>query len=725
MKDKKAQVTIFVIFGLILLIGGVILFYMRADIAEIISEDISVVDEVDTNLRPIKNYVEQCMYDVGLEGFRIIGANGGYLSPMSTNAFRYDYARVDQNDGLMFTEDYFIPYWSYSVDPKDSYWFFQQVRAPSLEDIEQDAKRYLENNLLRCLDNLSDLDYGTDLFIEGVPEVKIQIGEDKILLRTDMPVRIVEDNRVVDEFYTEIPLPFKRYYDVALGVAYSHQQTSFVENMVLALIGYYGRVDSNALPPFFDFKKGYDFVVWSQMDVEMKIKQMMQSYIQTIRFVGAKNSLKLNIDHLDQMEKDFFNKGQINLFNEEYIRDAEISFVYVDAPIYSRVFGKNTDSSTIRPEKYTSSSMIGASTVEHTYKFAYDLTIPVVAELKFDPIFENEEPFVFMVGLESNIRKNLRWIDYAVGNGPIIWDDSFIQYDFGDGVEMTTSELTGLSIPAGQPEKKFFGNEQQFLSGDIVVNIYDDDSMELIEGVSVTIGVGDYASAVIGSTKEQESGEIQFRGKAPLVTNGYLVFDKLGYARQIKKITTREGEDQTMNIRLAPLTTKNVSMRVYDLDVNSYRDLKDNETVIFMISRIDEGDKIVSFSRFLQMGKDSSATLELIPGRYTVDAMLIDGEGVIIPKNCDKECYYDPWPFKTCEYYPDDNIVMQPAMWGGLEFKEEDLFYLSRDNVYGDNELQLSVLRFKTPDCIDGLEDMSKKNALTLQHQTNLLPTFN
>ncbi|MGE0793157.1 MAG: hypothetical protein AB7V77_03200, partial [Candidatus Woesearchaeota archaeon] len=76
------------------------------------------------------------------------------------------------------------------------------------------------------------------------------------------------------------------------------------------------------------------------------------------------------------------------------------------------------------------------------------------------------------------------------------------------------------------------------------------------------------------------------------------------------------------------------------------------------------------------------------------------------------------------EYYPKNDIVMQPSLWGGIEFTEENPIYISKENLYQNNEIVLYLIKPPLPKCVKDLDRMSKTEEYTLQFRSKLLPTY-
>lgn len=727
MNYKKGQVvTFFILLGLFLLAVVAFLIYSRSNVADTNQEEqMAKIKEVDSNLKPIQTYVQQCMFDVGYKGLKLIAENGGYLDPMNTQIFNYNPVDVVDNDGVYLMDGYFVPYWSYSSDAINVLYFTQKTRIPLITDIEILAKKYIEENLLDCLGDLSGLQYSTDLVIEEDPNIQVLITEDNVKIRNDMSIFIEEENRRVNEYYVELNLPFKKYYDVAYLVASEHQQNQYIEKLMLNLISFYSGVNSNKLPPMYANFRGYESVMWNQIDVGNKLRQMMQSYIQLLRVLGSKNSLQFNLEGLSKIEEQLFLASQLAFVNPDYISNAEITFIYNNFPTYSKVSCRRCSDSLIQPSKTEIGSPIGSKDLEWEYDFYYDIVMPVVAEIKFDSIGGNTEPFIFLIGLESNIRKNLMWTDYATGEGYLPWSEDMITESFKIVYNDSVSEEFIEYNETPQSMERLFADENQKISGDITVRVYDANTLNEIEGAIVTVGIQEYSSSTLGATMLQEDNEIKFVGKSPIMYNGFISVEKKDYAKHYQLITTNIDEEQEIIVRLEPEVYKNFSIKVFDMNTGVLRNLTSNESVTIFLEKINRGDSVVKYQEIIQI-TNSTTEGKLIAGEMKLNGMFLDATGFIIPKECKRYCKDTTLGFCTggWEKVPKDDIEVKPSMWGGVEFDENNSIIIPTEKLYEDNIIEFRILKLPTPRCIDDLEIINKIKEITLFNQNVLMPVY-
>ena len=164
--NKKAQVTIFAIIGVIVLITGSLFFYSQTQIEKQIIPDAYLKEKIPAEFDAIKKYVDDCIYKVSVDGLELAGQHGGYISmvdpEISTASFKI-IPEATESDAVIFSDgsNLAIPYW----------WYLQSVndctgecrygsKRPELRDsensIEKQLERYVKKNLKNCINNFED-----------------------------------------------------------------------------------------------------------------------------------------------------------------------------------------------------------------------------------------------------------------------------------------------------------------------------------------------------------------------------------------------------------------------------------------------------------------------------------------------------------------------------------------------------------------------------------------
>lgn len=179
---KKGQITIFIIIGVLLLSGFGAYSYLRQGEAEKVrdSENIPVIS--------IKNSVESCLSEVGVDAILHNSVRGGYFEPVQNS---------------LNISGIFIPLYLDSG----------VLTVPDTNTLQNEISKYVDKNLDSCISNFSYFKEKFGIaFEEGKPATKTLMTEKEVVLNLNYPVRISKAGETInlDRFSTTIKLPFAK-----------------------------------------------------------------------------------------------------------------------------------------------------------------------------------------------------------------------------------------------------------------------------------------------------------------------------------------------------------------------------------------------------------------------------------------------------------------------------------------------------------------------------------
>jgi len=191
--DKKGQVTVFIIVGIILLIAVGMVFYIYGDRLRVGPEVKFDAGQVE----PLKNYVEQCIEREGGEVIKLVSEHGGRIEP----EFGYYYGE-EKVAYLCYTEE-FMPC---------------ENKMPFIrKEIEKEMNAHLAGRIKECVDLDSFKDYEIQ---EGEMKVSTSVGDENVLVVVDYPLTLSKGNSVMsqDKFSHNFKVSLGRLADVASDV---------------------------------------------------------------------------------------------------------------------------------------------------------------------------------------------------------------------------------------------------------------------------------------------------------------------------------------------------------------------------------------------------------------------------------------------------------------------------------------------------------------------------
>lgn len=183
MKEKRGQVTLFVIIAILIVVAGVLFFIFRGEKAESDFEGSLASEEV----MPVKNFVTSCIEKSVKDVVYLIGQGGGYSYPPN---------ELSDVDGFTY---YF----------KDG-----DVYFPKKNVIEKNLEKTLISSIVVCVD---DFNVFLDKEIEdGEINVNAEVFLDKVVFDVNYPIIISKgEERSVFENFGEFIV------DERLGEIYS------------------------------------------------------------------------------------------------------------------------------------------------------------------------------------------------------------------------------------------------------------------------------------------------------------------------------------------------------------------------------------------------------------------------------------------------------------------------------------------------------------------------
>src|SRR3989338_8430497 len=168
--ETKAQVSIFVIFSIVILVAAVLGYYLNTEShKEEIAPGVFIsAKDIPTQIDPVNAFVTQCLDDTAVEGLILIGEHGGYIGIDNPKLSKQSFRPNDdptESDAVAFApgSDFKIPYWWYleSSNNCEGTCRFASKRPPLKNDedsIERQLDRYIEKKLPDCIDSFKSLE---------------------------------------------------------------------------------------------------------------------------------------------------------------------------------------------------------------------------------------------------------------------------------------------------------------------------------------------------------------------------------------------------------------------------------------------------------------------------------------------------------------------------------------------------------------------------------------
>jgi hypothetical protein len=348
--NKKGQITIFIIIGIILLLSVALFIFLRQEITIFRPREV-----VPPELVPVVNFMDNCLNELGTEAARIIGATGGY---------------IDFPDGIKQN-----PLSSLSLAPFDierarvPYWYYEgERRIPTIEFMEDQMNHYIEDRYRECINNLTEFRQQFNITELGriVVRTKLEDENTPIVLNFPLEFSDVLGKRIAKIETRTVTLPFRirRAYTLAKAVMEAEEKDMKLEDITMDLIA----IDPDI--PYSDMEFSCSKKRWNVEDVRNKLKLLLRTNLDEIR-IGNTNFIEV------PEEKPYIFNHYIWYVTDLSYDDLGVSFSYDENwPFY--LYARPNQGAYLESGMQKGLDMISWLCIQ-TWKFTYDIRYPVLA----------------------------------------------------------------------------------------------------------------------------------------------------------------------------------------------------------------------------------------------------------------------------------------------------------------------------------------------------------
>ncbi len=729
--NKKGQVTIFIIIGIIILFtfAGIMYFTKTVTKQDILIAAEPSLSEVPSAFKPINTYTESCINQLGKKGLLILGEQGGYIYPDLVG--KYSVSNPTNSDGINL-EPLKVPYWHYNVQPNGANKITYSSLKPELfydddpkMSIEAQLSRYVEEKLEECLDDYSPFtSQGFEVTIvnKDAKEVDVKIGESSVgfLLEMEVKAKKGESETTIHKFYQKILLDLKHYYDTASLIAETQQEKYILERHGLELISIYSHKDPQYFPPISDVDyQLFSPYSWDEAGLKIKFKDLLVSYVPLIRFLGSSNFYYQTFPDGNRLAQKIIDNSVIPLMGAENL---QVSFDYFAWEPYFKA--NSNDEGKIEPE-HIFVNYGPLSFAQQRYETHYDASYPVLVTVKDEYAF-NGEGYNLVFALESNIKNNRPAVSgdviepYTPKISPptcgeehkdtelikTIVVDSFSK----EPVEMvkigfTIPEQTeceiGITDDDGVVEEKYpaaYGGVINFANADYLTGYYPINTYGVDEPSIVGFAAANVEGRVI-ELHRKKSIKVAVKKKefkkciTPLVCDEYdaLVYKDISCKKARKACFFNTEQDLFLGDPVIEFEADGSLTKYNDYTfIRKEKDLFDEEEAVLMLERVrgfNEGFIEEDFFTSINVRGNEIEEVDLVPGIYKVSGFLTLNREIIIPD--DKRCFsYDILTREEQECMDFEGQVLENYVTGNLNWGMPATFLeITPEDLYTANQI--------------------------------------
>ncbi len=395
LKYKRAQLSLFVVIGIIILVS-LALFYASN---QGIFDKKSIIPQ---EAKPVGNLLETCVYDISKEGVKLMGLQGGYINVPDQIA---NDPNLRINLGAVK-----VPFWHIKGAEK----------IPTIEEMQKELESYVNENLDRCVSNFSGIQNDFEIKELTRPKTEVTISENDIFVVVDYSVDVRNKNSEKSSKITRIavtlPVKLKQAYEFAKEMMKKENSEMTFENITINLIS------MNSEIPFTGMEFQCKPLKWKLEDVRSNMMMTLYYNLQKIRFKNT-NYVPFSQPESKYLELKKYTaedvaKGNIPKETPEDAYDYFHHFLTTEnnypglkaAVIYRPDFGLNlvaspSDNGELRSNYGEGTEKYLQYLCVNVYHFVYDIVYPVQITI-IDPESFNGEGFTFNFAFPVQVKSN-------------------------------------------------------------------------------------------------------------------------------------------------------------------------------------------------------------------------------------------------------------------------------------------------------------------------------
>ena len=397
MKNKKAQITLFIIIGIVIVISVLMFIYFKAKIQGSIYPGAGYTLPASN---PIRLQIERCIASTGKESIELLGSRGGYTA----------LPKEIENDQLSY-----LAFGPAEFQFKQPYWWYQGINnIPSEEDLKQQISAYVTSNIKTCLRNLTSETF--DIVEKGNIITKVSLNENDVSIKLTYPILIIDSinntKTRVSDFSATVPIRLKKAYELAKAIMEMENADSFIEKKTIDLMA----LDNDENIPLIGMDVSCKKKEWDIRDVKQRLKELLEANLQFVKVEGT-NYNENSFIYIPESysEEQTFNKSYYGLHYVWNVMENPPEDMHV-AFRYDRNWELSLSARPSNDMKLESNAQKGYEMLRyfclHLWHFNYDVSYPVTVTIRDDREGGHDAysfTFAFMTSIDHNqpLRANI------------------------------------------------------------------------------------------------------------------------------------------------------------------------------------------------------------------------------------------------------------------------------------------------------------------------------
>jgi len=494
MIEKRGQITLFMIVGIVLVIALILVLVIRyrTTIAQYVPEGL-----LPAQTGGVERFIEDCTVIVARDGLSLLAAQGGYI--YLPEEIQY-HPRATIDTGLK------VPLWHY----------FSDNRIPSESLMESHLGRYVDEQLKSCLNGLAVFQDEYTIVEKASISTKVTIGKNQLFFEVTYPLEIVDKEGLkiaeVTTYVVDVPILLRDMREVGVSIMEREAAELKFERLTIDLLA----LDSDIPTAGTDIS--CDKKTWKKDVVGKKLQTLLRTNLPSLRV--ANTDFIAIPDNLPYLQNHYVWKITDNQYD-----DISVGFRYVETPFSLEVQPRSGN--TLKSNQLKGQELASFVCLQQ-WNFVYDVEYPVLVTVE-----DQNNNFALNFGFLVHVNDN-RGNRAAVPNRALEF-----------AVEGSEERYC---------ENVYGGYNMRFFTYDNVSSPLFGESYEPIDDVELAFTCLKY-TCKLGLSEYIDGGARAVYGTAmPYCVNGILRATKEGYKPAQKFMTTR---DEDVSIYLTPLKVIN------------------------------------------------------------------------------------------------------------------------------------------------------------------------
>ncbi len=620
--SKKAQVTIFIIIGLVLVLALILVIALKQELVTFKPGEI-----IPTQKGKVEQFLTSCIEQVGDEALATIGAQGGYINVPPDVA-------SDGNRNLRVSSFLVVPYWAYGAT----------ISIPPLDFIKREVDGYLEQNIRSCLLNTDAFREAYDIVEKSEIDADTEFVDNKVLFNVHWAIEVRNKaGEVVTELVDhsgESPVKLKRIHKLASRIVEKEMESLKVEDITQDLLAL-----EHPDVPTAGIEISCSKKEWDVNKVKQRVQDLLRINIRELQIKGT--------DIIEYPEElTYYQNHYLWDIGEEY-QDEDLSVVFNFDQQYPFTFGVTP----LAGSKMKSSQLGGTDLLSflciQTWKFTYDVSYPVLVKVRDDT------GYIFNLAFTVHVVRNIP------NRAEIVSRPSYF-------INTVTDEdyCRNMNVPMSVRTFELVQNEQS--------GVY---SREPLEEANTSFTCLRYKCEMGTTEYRADLGDVAaYTKNFPYCVGGILRATKEGYKEDWERVVTEAGKEvelELMPVFMFPAgKTKVVKHEIHDDGtIGSAEELGKKESALIKIvlrKKEDPADRPFHESTIVRTKlveeRAQEQNLELLAKadfRYELQVTVLEDEKFIAG-------YQGNWTVPWNEAANADQIIFHTASKD--TFNEEEMF---------------------------------------------------